>query len=128
MDWIDIFKTFTPGAAGIWTGVIMFAGWILREWRETRKLSAEDRLARREGYAKQVENLQNECRALLGDLKSLRQEYDHYRQLCHDETDALRKLVMRLEGEIAGYKRRLDLQAMELLHLKGTVEEGLKDG
>lgn len=115
----DLVKGFTPGAYGIWTGVLMFAAWFLKEWRETRKLSADDRLARREGYAKQVEMLMQENRALAGDLASLRREYDQYRQLCHSETDQLRTMVVRLEDEVAGHKRKVDVQSIEIARMKG---------
>lgn len=119
MDLAKILTEFTPGAYGIWTGVLMFAAWFLKEWRETRKLSADDRLARREGYAKQVESLQKENRALGADLAKLRKEYDDYRHLCQSETDALRQNIIRLEGELSGYKRRVDMQGMEIAKIKG---------
>lgn len=99
---------FTPGSYGIWTGVFMFAAWLAREWRETRKLSADDRLARREGYAKQVEMLAAENRRLLEDQAKLRKEYDDYRHLCQMETDSLRDMLIAVQGELAGYKRRVD--------------------
>lgn len=102
-----IFAEFTPGAYGIWSGVLMFAAWWLREWRETRKLSADDRLARREGYAKQVELLTAENRSLMSDQRSLREEYDKYRSMCHAETDQLRDQVVLLENRIAGLMRKL---------------------
>ena len=104
---LNILREFTPGSAGVWTGVLMFAGWWLREWRETRKLSADDRLARREGYARQVEMLMGENRALHGDLATLRREYDHYRELCHRENDELRQMVNRLKGELEALKMRI---------------------
>lgn len=104
---ISILQGFTPGTYGVWTGVLMFAGWWLREWRETRKLSAEDRLARREGYAKQVELLMGENRALHSDLATLRAEYDKYRDLCHRENDQLRAMVVKLEREVQALCRRL---------------------
>lgn len=107
-------STWTPAAYGIWTGVLMGAGWILKEWRENRKLSLEDRLARRGGYEKQVAALTAENRAVMEDLRLLREEYDTYRRLCHEETDTLRKDVIRLEDEMNGYKRRLDTQARDM--------------
>lgn len=102
----NIFGQWAPQAYGIWTLVIMAATYSAREWRATRKLSAEDRQARREGFTWQVENLQRENRQLNADLASLRREYDDYRALCHAETDQLRKQVMTLEGDIAGLKRQ----------------------
>lgn len=106
-DLLAIFKEFTPGAYGIWSGVLMFAAWWLREWRETRKLSADDRLARREGYAKQVELLTTENRNLMADQRALRQEYDQYRTMCHKETDQLRDQVVALENRISGLLRKV---------------------
>lgn len=106
------FPNWQPQAYGIWTGVIMFAGWLLRELRETRKLSTEDRQARREGFAHQVEGLQVENRNLRLDLSALRHEYDDYRRLCHHETDELRGQVVELSNELTGLKRRLDSQSV----------------
>lgn len=104
---VSIFKEFTPGAYGIWSGVLMFAAWWLREFRETRKLSADDRLARREGYAKQVEQLMDENRNLRGDLVALEKRHSDYRTICHQETDQLRDQVVGLENRIAGLMRKL---------------------
>lgn len=106
---------------GVWTGVLMFAGWMLKEWRETRKLSLDDRLARRDGYAKQVEMLMAENRKLGEDMSKLREEYDQYRQLCHRETDQLRGMVMNLENEVAGYKRKRDSHEIDAIR-KGASE------
>lgn len=105
---LQFLSTITPGGVGIWTGVLMLAGWFAREWRETRKLSAEDRQARREGYAKQVEMLAAENRKLLEDQSKLRREYDDYRHICQLETDNLREMLIGVQGELAGYKRRVD--------------------
>lgn len=85
----------------------MFAAWWLREWRETRKLSADDRLARREGYQKQVELLTAENRNLMADQRALREEYDRYRTMCHQETDQLRDQVVTLETRMAGMMRKM---------------------
>lgn len=109
----------TPGAVGIWTGVAMLAVWLLREWRETRKLTDADKMARREGYARQVEMLMGENRSMLKDQRELREEYDRYREMCRSETDELRGKILRLENEQTGYKRRLDAQSIELARLKG---------
>lgn len=113
---------FTPGSYGIFGIALMIAAWMAKEYRETRKLSLDDRNARREGYAKQVENLQDENRDLREDQRKLRDEYENYRKLCHSETDSLRNLVIGLQGEIAGYKRRLDMQAGELMDVKSKAE------
>lgn len=104
---LALFRDFTPGAYGVWSGVLMFAAWWLREYRETRKLSADDRLARREGYAKQVELLTAENRNLMADQRALREEYDRYRTMCHAETDQLRNQVVSLENRIAGLMRKI---------------------
>lgn len=106
-DLLTIFQSFTPGTTGIWTGVLMLAGWMVKEWRETRKLSLEDRLARREGYAKQVEMLTKENRELGIDLRKLRAEYDNYRILCHKENDQLRGMIIEQDDEIEGLKRKV---------------------
>lgn len=106
-DLLSVFKEFTPGAYGVWSGVLMFAAWWLREWRETRKLSAEDRLARRDGYAKQVEMLMGENRNLRSDLSAVEKRHSEYRKLCHEETDQLRDQVVTLENRIAGLMRKL---------------------
>jgi len=102
-----ILASFTPGAAGIWVGVLMFAGWWLKEWRETRKLSLDDRLARRDGYAAQVASLTTENRNLRADLAEIEERHSRYRELCHKETDQLRSHVVRLEDRVAGLMRTL---------------------
>ena len=122
MDIAKIIGDFTPGAYGIWTGVLMFAGWFLKEWRETRKLSADDRLARREGYAKQVEMLMAENRRLGDDLRGVREEYDAHRKQCYEETDQLRRMILDGQYEIAGHKRKIDTLSLELAKMKGHTE------
>jgi len=114
---VEILRDFTPGAYGIWTGVLLFAGWLLREWRETRKLSADDRLARREGYEKQVTILTAENRALAGDMRDLREEYDQYRGICQQENDQLRSQVIKLEFDIAGLRRKTATIARDIARL-----------
>lgn len=114
-----VIADFTPGAAGIWTGVFMFAGWLAREWRETRKLSAEDRIARRDGYAKQVADLMKENREQREDTRKLREEYDLHRRQCQIETDQLRHMVVDLERKVEGLNRRIANDAMELARLGG---------
>lgn len=107
MSLSEIIGQFTPGAAGVWTGVLMFAVYMIREWRETRKMSAEDRLARREGYAKQVESLQGENRQLRSDMAGMEERHENYRRLCHQETDQLRDQVVMLENRLAGLLRKM---------------------
>ena len=106
-----ILETFTPGAYGVWTGVLMFAGWWLKEWRETRKLSLDDRNARREGYAKQVEELTKENRSLRADLVASEDRHAEYRKACQQETDRLRQDIRGLEDMVTGFKRQLAQQA-----------------
>ena len=103
----SILKDFTPGAAGIWVLVVWALVNSLKEWRETRKLSLEDRIARRDGYAKQVESLSAENRDLRHDLADLERRYGEYRDLCHSETDQLREQVRSLQDELAGIKRTI---------------------
>lgn len=135
---------FTPGAWGIWSGVLMFAAWWLREWRETRRLTADDREARRNGYAKQVELLTGENRALMEDQRKLREEYDTYRIACqaetgelmaaqrelrseydahrtmaHKEAEQLRTDVLRLEHSLTGYERKYAELSNQVARLKG---------
>ncbi len=116
-----ILRDFTPGAVGVWTGVVMFAGYLLREWRETRKMSLEDRLARRDGYAKQVEMLMGENRALRSDLTNSIREFRDYRALCHAETDQLRKHIISLESDVEGSKRQRAVDAIEMGRLKSEI-------
>lgn len=107
LDLANLLHEFTPTSYGVWTGVLMFLAWMAREWRETRKLSSEDRLARREGYAKQVESLQKENRALRSDLRKVEREHDEYRQLCLEENSSLRRAYRTLEDHVAGLERQL---------------------
>jgi len=130
-EWFfKVLAGFTPGGAGVWTLVVMVGAYLAREWRETRKLSLEDRNARREGYARQVETLMGENRALVNDLHRLHEEYDAgmralradhdaYRKQCQVETDQLRSMVVALEGEVEGLKRRVATDAIELVRLRG---------
>lgn len=110
---------------GIWTGVLLFIIYLLREWRETRKLSLEDRLARREGYAAQVESLMTENRLLRQEfsnaekahrkeISEMRAEHDEFRRLCHAETDQLRDDIRDLENEIAGLRRQIRQQSTSI--------------
>jgi predicted nucleic acid-binding Zn-ribbon protein len=77
-------------------------------------LSAADRLARREGYAKQVAGLQVENRRLRRELADDRKRHDDYRHACQHETDQLRTEIRGLEDQVTGFKRRLDAQASTL--------------
>lgn len=102
----------TPGGYGIWAGVLMFVAYWVKEWRETRKLTAADRQARREGFEAQVTLLMNENRALRSEMNADRKIHADYRHLCHQETDQLRQQIIRLEDEVAGYKRQADTAAI----------------
>lgn len=113
---------FTPTAAAGWTGVVMFATWMTREWRAERKLSLEDRQARREGYAKQVENLQGENRALRSDLMATEKRHTEYRQLCEQETDQLRHELREVRDEMTGIKRQIESHGTSAAH---AVADGL---
>ena len=108
----------TPGGAGVWTLVVMVGAYIAREWRETRKLSLDDRVARRDGYARQVEMLLSENRSMLLDMRTLRDEYDTHRQECQaenaairkqwqNECDQLRSEIVRLENRLSGVFRKV---------------------
>lgn len=114
-----IIADFTPGSAGIWVLVCMFGIYFIREWRESRKLSIEDRLARRDGYAKQVASLQVENRELRTELHNVQQAHSAYRKLCHDETDQLRKQLQDIADEMQGYKRQF---AQHMLSLTGKLD------
>jgi len=116
-----IFDTLTVGGVGVWTGVMMFAFYLMREWRETRKLSDADKLARRDGYAKQVETLQKENRELRGDVDKLEKKHTEYREWCEAQHDNDRKMVRALEDKITGLIRTLSagqLAALETLPLE----------
>lgn len=102
----------TPGGYGIWVGVLMFVAYWVKEWRETRKLTAEDRQARREGFEAQVTLLMNENRNLRQEIMTVRKTHDDYRLLCHAETDQLRHQIILLEDKVAGYKRQVDTNAV----------------
>lgn len=103
----SLIGSMTAGAVGVWALVFMFGIYFLREWRETRKLSLEDRLARRDGYAKQVSSLMIENRELRHELHNVQQAHSAYRKLCNEETDQLRRQLMDIEDELQGYKRQL---------------------
>ena len=116
---------WTPGATGIWFIAAIICIYFFREWRETRKLSAGDRQARREGYEHQVQMLLKENRDLGQDLRDLRTEYDNYRRLCQEETDQLRTEIRRMEGLIRGMERQIQAQAQTLPRvIKDEIRRG----
>ncbi len=117
-DIANVLKDFTPGAYGIWTGVIMGLIYFLREWRENRKLSTEDKLARRDGYAKQVSMLMGENRKLMNDLATLRREHDTNRKECIKENDELRGMIGHLQEEIEALKLQGAKDEFQIAQLK----------
>lgn len=121
VEFLDLIKAFTPGAVGVWTGVAMFAIYLLREWRENRKLTAEDRLARRDGYAKQIEMLMHENRALMADQAALRRELEENRKQCDIENGKLRAAIEELQSEVAELRKKSlhDEIQIEQLKLRG---------
>lgn len=115
-------KMMTPGTYTLLYLAVLATWYVIKEWRETRKLSAEDRLARREGYAKQVGVLMTENRNLRADLAAAEarhnqyrleseKRYDDHRRTCEAETSQLRDEVRELEDTVTGFKRKLDAQA-----------------
>lgn len=118
--WVTkVIAGLTPGGVGIWFLVVMIGIYLIREWRETRKLSLEDRIARRDGYARQVEVLLKENREQRDDMRKLRDEYDAHRRQCQLETDQLRHMVIDLEGKVEGLNRRVATDAIEIAKFKG---------
>lgn len=100
----------------------MLAIYFMREYRETRKLSLDDRLARRDGYQKQVESLMTENRALRREMHDMNVSHEEHRRLCHQETDQLRKMIVRLEDDLAGLRRERSQDAIELARLRGDMK------
>lgn len=120
-----LIQTITPGNWGIILTLLAFgSGWAMTQWKENRKLTTAERLAKREGFTAQVELLLNENRALLNDMHQLRIEYDNHRKLCYHETEQLRGMVIALQNEVEGLKRRATQDALEIAHLKGAKDEG----
>lgn len=98
---------FTPGAAFLAYIAAIITFHYLKEWRETRKLSMEDRQARREGFMALVESLQDENRDLRVNLLTNEKTHDEYRRMCQQETDQLRGHVVHLEDRVAGLMRKI---------------------
>lgn len=113
-DVLNILKSlgFTPGAYGIYGILAFVAVHFMKEWSADRRLSVEDRQAKREGFTRQLDIYRQENRQLLDDQSKLRKEYDDYRRLCQMETDHLREMLIAVQGELAGYKRRVDTLSM----------------
>jgi len=115
-----LMSTLTVGGAGIWTLVIMALAYFAREWRENRKLSADEKMARREGYEAQLNRFQQHLdasraqnHALDDELREMRAEHTAYRRACERETDELRQTHRRETEEL----RR------EINQLRQAVEE-----
>lgn len=124
MDWFDTIQHgITPSAAGVWTLVLMVAGHLLREWRATRKLSLEDRLARRDGYARQVSDLLQENRKLREEMHQMNENHELYRQICHKENDQLRQMLLNVQYELEGLKRKLVTEGLEVAKIMGAGRE-----
>ena len=132
--WQNVVGQITVGSAGIWLLVMGGLVHLFREWRLTRKLSIDDRIARRDGYAAQVTNLAAENRALRTEMDSrdaahvrryhdLEQKYDAYRELCERTEEQHRAEIFNLMQQAAGFKRRLDAVVAAVFRL---VPEDLK--
>lgn len=130
----NIAGQLTLGSAGIWMLVIGGFAHLFREWRLTRRLSLDDRIARRDGYAAQVTNLTAENRALRTEMDNrdaghasryheLEQKYDRYRELCEATEEQHRREIFGLMQQAAGFKRRLDAVIAAVFRL---VPEELK--
>lgn len=122
-----IAANITPGAIGIWVLVIIALSYLFREWRLTRKLSLDDRLARRDGYAAQVASLQAENRKLRTEMdrrvRQMREESDAYRALCEAEHEQNRGEIRGLMDELAGYRRqRAHDQVAEIRAMPDSVK------
>jgi hypothetical protein len=106
---------FTPGAVGIWVGVLGAAGMLFKRWIENRKLTIDERQAKREGFSAQVEFLTKENRQLREDYDEYRStaedRYDRYRRQCEQETEQLRDQLRAIQDDMIGLKRKFDAQA-----------------
>jgi septal ring factor EnvC (AmiA/AmiB activator) len=128
----------TPGALGIWLfGFLLVSTQLLKwagEYRALRKLPLDQRQANREGFAAQVELLQKqlagsdeENRRTRVEIRQLRNDYDRYRRLCHDETHQLRQQIIRLEDDLAGYRRQRDTATLHNIRQGGQPPVGDTD-
>lgn len=131
-----LFASDATRTAGIWLLVLMVGAFFVREWRETRKLSSDDRQARREGYAKQVAELHKENRALRSDLRRVEKDHDDYRKLCIEENGQLRGLIRSLEDHVVGLERQLAAAGLAVIrnlrpgmvspHIAGAAERAAR--
>tara|TARA_Y100001968_G_C19347626_1_gene712927 strand:- start:439 stop:819 length:381 start_codon:yes stop_codon:yes gene_type:complete len=111
-----------PGALGVWALVIIGAVYFIKEWRENRKLSSEDKLALRDGYAHQVQMLMAENRSLGKDQSELREEYKKYRTACQEETDDLRNQIFALQAMVEETRRENSILKSLLAEYKPDSE------
>lgn len=115
-----IIAEFTPGAVGIWLVVGMLGVYLSREYRLMRGMTPEDRLARRDGFQKQVELLLTENRSLRDEMHGMNENHEKYRQLCHQENDQLRGMLRSNADEIEGLKRKISTLSNEIAVLKAA--------
>jgi chromosome segregation ATPase len=105
-------------ALGIWLfgpiGVGAFVAKVWNERRSDRKLSIEDREAKRAGFQGQVDELWSENRHLRLDLERIMNEcearLDRTEQrlrMAHTENDHLREELMKTRDDMLGFKRQL---------------------
>ena len=107
-EWLhSVIQDFTPGAAGIWTLVFGMLGLFAKWHIDNRKLSGDEREARRLGYTTEVAALRTENRELAADMRKLREEYDHYRDECQRENDEMRRDLIKFQIELATLKAAL---------------------
>lgn len=129
MNPAELVMQITPGNWGIIVTLVgIAASWFFKQWKETRQLTAEERLAKREGFTKQLELAMAETaaaraenRLLSQDMQNLRAEYNEHRRLCYAETEQLRNMLIAQSDEIEGLKRRIAQDALELSKLRGGM-------
>lgn len=104
---------FTPGAMllAYMAAIVTFHYW--KSWREDKKLSQDDRQAKREGFARQTEilmrqigDLNAENRLLRADLLQNEQTHSEYRRQCQAETEQLRNEIVGMQQQMAGVLRK----------------------
>lgn len=117
----------TPTATGAWASAFGLFAFLWREIRLDRKLSSEDREARREGYAAQVASLSTENRKLREDLRASDDRHAAYRKLCQEETDQLRDEVRQIKEEFDGWKRKVLSYGESAGHLMQDMRDGKHD-
>jgi hypothetical protein len=118
---LGLLKDMGAGTISGWVLVLIGATFLFREWNATRKLSTEDREARRAGYSKQVADLNAqltlaagqitaisaENRSLRNDLAALENRHTEYRRLCETQHDEQVEQTRRQADEIIGLKRAI---------------------